>query len=426
MPLTPKRLSEPAFRRTALAALMLLVLAAGAVYSRHLGPVLRFGDEVGYYDVAHNLRTRGWYSEDGLTTTAYRAPGYPLVLCALMWLGVGIPGMRVVNFLALAGSLAVADALLRRHGYGGAGLLAAVMLAAYPVLFYTAGTLYPQTLGVFFLLLTVLLASRDTSRGGNSWRACAEAGAASGFLVLLIPSMLPMLPVFALLPRMLGRARPGRGAAIFLAGAALLVAPWTLRNAVAFHRFIPISTNGGINLLLGNSEHAGPDTGYMADISRYTRVGRRMNELDRDTFYRRAALAWIAHHKARAAALYVGKFLNDFDYHNRMDTGGVTSEFTDVLLLVSYGPLLLLWLLRWGLARAYPPSPLERFLALAYLASALLTALFFTRIRFRLPFDALLICADAVFLRAIWRSRRPGMASGGENPVTPPDAFSRQ
>ena len=92
-----------------------------------------------------------------------------------------------------------------------------------------------------------------------------------------------------------------------------------------------------------------------------------------------------------------------------MDTGGAASRVTDVLLLLTYSPLLLLFVLRWLLFRTYPPSPLERVFALAYVANALLSALFFTRIRFRVPFDALLICAVAMFVQTAtqtWFSRR--------------------
>ena len=386
---------------TVLAALMCVVLAAGTLYSRHLGNGLRFGDEYGYDNVARHLATQHWYSETGQTTSAFRAPGYPFLLCLLMWLHVSIPGFRIVNFLALTGSMALAYGILRQNGFAWAGVLAAGMLGLYPVLFYTAGTLYPQTLGVFLTLLTVWLGTREE----NAPRNYGVAGIVFGFLMLLIPSMLPMLPVFAFMPRLLRRAQPLRLALLFVLVSLLTVAPWTARNAVVFHQFIPISTNGGLNLLLGNSEHAGPETGYFTDISTYQSQAQGMSEPERDAFYRRAAVAWIEQHPAQAAHLYALKVATDFSAYNKINTEGVNSPATTLLMLLSYEPLLAVFVVRWLLARIYPPTPLERFIAVAYLANALLTAIFFTRIRFRLPFDALLICAVAAFLETAWRAR---------------------
>lgn len=391
------RFSQPLL----LAALMLFVLAAGTLYSLHLGNSLTFGDEYGYDNVARHLANQHWYSETGQTTSAFRAPGYPFLLCLLMWLHVSIAGFRIVNFLALIGAMGLAYLILRQNGSAGAGLLAAGLLAVYPVLFYTAGTLYPQEVGVFLTLLTVWLGIRE----GVAWRNYVLAGLVFGYLMLLIPSMLPMLIIFALMPKLLRRPQPGRLALILVALSLLTVAPWTVRNYAVFHRFIPISTNGGLNLLLGNSEHAGPDTGYLTDISVYQRQAQGMNEPDQDTFYRNAALTWIAHHPVQAARLYVLKVLTDFSAYNKINTQGVNSTATTVLMVISYGPLLAIFIVRWLLARVYPPTPLECFIACAYLANALLTAIFFTRIRFRLPFDALLICAVAAFLEAIWRTR---------------------
>jgi hypothetical protein len=49
-----------------------------------------------------------------------------------------------------------------------------------------------------------------------------------------------------------GRAGLARSAA-FVLGAALVIAPWTYRNWLAFHAFVPVSTAGGQNLFQGNA-----------------------------------------------------------------------------------------------------------------------------------------------------------------------------
>ena len=81
------------------------------------------------------------------------------------------------------------------------------------------------------------------------------AGALFGALALARPEYLAIaglvaLVVFARGARLDWQASLVR-AAIFLLGLVLVVAPWTLRNAVALDRFVPISTGGGQVLYAG-------------------------------------------------------------------------------------------------------------------------------------------------------------------------------
>lgn len=396
------------------AGLALMVMVAGLIYSLRLGNELRFGDEFGYTHVAHNLVTRHWYSEDGIQTSAYRAPGYPWLLGLGMLVGANIVALRVVNFVALAAAMLLAYTLLARQSSPRAGLLAAVGLLCYPVLFFTAGTLYPQTVGAALLLGSLTVAARAEGYGGR-W---ALAGAIFGLAVLAIPSFLLMLPVFALLPVFLSCARRWPAAALYLVGTLAVIAPWTARNYTVFHRFVPVSTNSGINLLLGNCDGAGPNTGYTVNIDRYSRQTTGMDEAARDDFFRRAALRWIGEHPARVASLYVLKTINFFNVHNELDTHGESSRAKDLVMLLTYGPLLVLLLLRLASWKRVPTTPLERFLLVAYLANALLSAVFFTRIRFRLPFDILLICALALFVD---QALRPVL----RRPAPPPETAQR-
>ena len=47
------------------------------------------------------------------------------------------------------------------------------------------------------------------------------------------------------------RELAGQALAVLLAGVAMVVAPWTVRNAIALDRFVPISTGGGQVLFAG-------------------------------------------------------------------------------------------------------------------------------------------------------------------------------
>jgi hypothetical protein len=47
----------------------------------------------------------------------------------------------------------------------------------------------------------------------------------------------------------------------------LLLVPWVLRNAISLKAFVPVSTTGGENFLLGNNPGTTPVAGVNQDIS---------------------------------------------------------------------------------------------------------------------------------------------------------------
>jgi hypothetical protein len=95
----------------------------------------------------------------------------------------------------------------------------------------------------------------DASR---SVRVAAVAGVLFGLAALTRELALYLAPIAALwLLRPASGWRPspralGRAAALLLTVVAC-VAPWTLRNAIVFKAFIPVSTMGGLNLWQGNT-----------------------------------------------------------------------------------------------------------------------------------------------------------------------------
>lgn len=383
-------------------ALIVLVLLGGAMYAFYLGELLRFlPDEADYLALVDNLLVIGSYSLDGRTPSAYRAPGYVLWLLPFRALGVGLVGLRWSNFLAFGLTLAALYRLLGRLQSKIAGLLAALLACAYAVLFFTAGAFYPQTLaGMLFVLVLYLLADLHSSL----WRAGA-AGLLLGWLVLTVPIFAFTLPVFViwllvkrpswLLARLL----------LFLSGALLMLGAWTVRNWLVFDAFIPVAANSGENLLLGNSPHTVPDAGTMVGIGDYREAANGMSELARDRYFRQEALAFILNHPAAAVRLYLLKVLNYFNYRNQLVTQVSGLSLANGVMLLTYGSLLLLGLVRLGLARRFPLTGFEWLLVSVYLLSALVTAVFFTRIRFRLPFDYALILLDAMFLERLWRGQ---------------------
>jgi 4-amino-4-deoxy-L-arabinose transferase-like glycosyltransferase len=392
-------------RTIALVAVGLSLLVSGG-YALVLGGELRFYDEHVYVGMVHSMATGHGVSLDGVQPTAYRPPGYLfLLLPVYLVTGGSVLAMRLVGVLALAGSVWLAYLLGRRAHSPATGALAALVVACYPLLVFTATTLYPQVPALFLLLSMIELAFRALPEDGPATRrrlgAALLAGLVGGLLTLTVPTF--AVTAIGLVVYLAWRQRSAAGriawrtVAVFVVATALLPVLWCARNAVQLHAFVPVSTNDGVNLLLGNSPNATPDSGTAVDVSAYQRAAeaRHLDEVALDHYFTSQATDWIEHHPGRAAVLYAGKVANNFSYTDDLATPGQRGGAQKLLSAVSYYPILLLALLRIVLLRRWRPRPAEKLLIGAIVVNVLLLAVFFTRLRFRVPLDALTIVLAA-------------------------------
>lgn len=378
-----------------LLCLVVVLLFAGAGYAYYLDDILRYWDEEHYLLLAQNLR-KGIYSFNGTDPTAFQPPGYPLALYILSWISENLIFLRFANFIFLCGAILLLFWMLKKEEGRFAAVTGAVIASVYPLFFYSAGTFYPQILAsaLFMLTLSMILSS---SR--YDWKGELAIGIVLGFLFLVVPSFLLYLPLWGAYPWFTKRVKRWRAAALLLVASFAIVGCWTARNALTFERFVLISSNSGINLLLGNSDATTPEAGVNANLDTFVHTGEKMNEFDQDDYYKKEAYRWIWANPLRAFQLYLLKGLNFFNFKNELASKSEESILKDALSFLSYYPVLLLALLRLAMAWKYPLSSFEWYLALFLLASPFLQAIFFTRIRFRIPFDFLAIYFAACSLQ---------------------------
>lgn len=391
--------------RPLILVLIALYVLAGVVYSFYVGDELRYlPDEADYFSLANNLAFNGKYSLDGAHLTAYRPPGYPMLLAPFRFLGFNVIGLRIVNYFVLGLCIFFVYKILQEKYAPLAGFFGALIVMAYPVNFYTAGTLYPQTLASLLLVLVIYLYTREPHR---LWESLL-AGLMAGWLILTVPTFIFILVVFAVWSWGYHRPRASLVALPVLALAVLVVGAWTFRNYAVFDTFVFVSSNSGENLLLGNSENTTPNGGRTVDISNYESQALGFGEILRDRYFRDQAIQFILSHKLSSLKMYFLKFLNFFNFRNELVTNSEGSPARDLLMLVTYGPLLLVSLVRFVLFKLYKLSSIEILLGGVYLAGALVSAVFFTRIRFRVPFDFMLVMLVAAFIFKLleeWRIR---------------------
>jgi 4-amino-4-deoxy-L-arabinose transferase-like glycosyltransferase len=262
-------------RMAALAAILVLGLALRLDHAwEGRAPVY---DAAAYARIAANLERGDGFTlgKDATQPASNYSPGVPLLTAGLYELSGGVHERFVRLVLALIGSLAVLFAYLigRRLSGTTAGLIAAAAVATYPALLEYQGMLMGEPLAATLLsgaVLAVLWAADGGRHGRARWLA---PGLLLGALALVRPEYLGISLLLAVVALAWDREQWRAGAvnaAILLAGVALVVAPWTIRNAIALDRFVPVSTGGGQVLFAGS---------YMPSEGDPERVGREV--LDR-------------------------------------------------------------------------------------------------------------------------------------------------
>lgn len=210
-------------------------------------------DPDGYRALAENVVAHGCFGR-GDVPTAYRPPLYPLVLAPAVALGPnGSTAIRVLHLALGVATVWLTYRLGQSWGLGRWALVAAALVACDPILLAQSRLVMTETLATF-LAVASLLALTAAARRPTVGRS-ALAGAALGAAALCRPTFLVPLAVAAVvLP---GLARPWsqrfKTLAGFAVAAAVVLAPWAVRNQVRFGRPIVATTHGGYTLLLGNN-----------------------------------------------------------------------------------------------------------------------------------------------------------------------------
>jgi len=275
----PNRVAARNGGRAGIAALVAILL---------LGLGLRVGeawdgrapvyDATAYAAIARNLDEGHGFTVGATATqpsTDY-SPGLPLFVAGVYKLTGGVHERLARLVLALLGTLAILFTYLlarrlaggvssfcrpqgdKRKGAGGgavvAGLIAALVVAVYPATIEYTGMLMTEPLAAMLLvgaILSILWAADDVS----PWRWWVP-GLTLGALALVRPEYLAIGLLLAVLvffhQRLYDNWRQALlAASIVVLGIVVVVPPWTVRNAFALNRFVPISTGGGQVLYAG-------------------------------------------------------------------------------------------------------------------------------------------------------------------------------
>ncbi|MCM3873464.1 MAG: glycosyltransferase family 39 protein [Pyrinomonadaceae bacterium] len=136
----------------------------------------------------------------------------------------------------------------------GIGLIAGFMAALAPQFSWNSILLLPDTLAALPVLIAIYLITR--SRWRPRWSTILVAGGLIGLSCWFRANALLLAPFLALLmPIIFPRGLRLKMGLALIGGAILTVAPLTIRNAVVFGHFIPVSLGAGQTLLEGIADY---------------------------------------------------------------------------------------------------------------------------------------------------------------------------
>jgi 4-amino-4-deoxy-L-arabinose transferase-like glycosyltransferase len=261
-------------------ALGLRVLAAILVewYTRRKGVLCVFPDTRIYWLLAETIGQGTTYEVlqwGDNPFFALRTPGYPLFLaaCRLAFGDRTLP-VRLVQAVLGAASVWLVYRLTARvappspawRGWT-VPLVAAALAAIDPFLVATAALVLSEALFIPLMLLSLWALAMiwrgetgATDCPRHRWPWAIVSGVASGAAVLVRPSWLLFVPAMLLAWLALSgrgrRAEALRGALLVGLGVLAVLAPWWVRNARVYGRFVPTALWTGASLYDGLNPHA--------------------------------------------------------------------------------------------------------------------------------------------------------------------------
>lgn len=419
---------------TACLALAFIVrLVAAAHWHRTAmaeGSLFRLGDSHSYWTLAEQIAVGRPYQYGSADASIFRAPLYPLFLAPWTLIdntSVGVWCARVAG--CVMGTLSVGLLALLANRLAGirAAIAAALLGAIYPggigmsIVILSEACFMPLMLGH---LLCWQSAWRAQRLRDVIWYACA-GGLLSGAATLARPSWLLFAPFACGTGMVLGPRRP-RHVVIFaatLAGIAIVMSPWWIRNAHITGRFVLTTLQVGPSLYDGL--HPGATGSSDEGMEFMQEFVQRQREIDAQTSgplestfeYRlnrlaqRSAVRWSIDHPGAVLRLAFRKFLRTWSLWP--DGGEIGSTRIRLALTVScFGVLLLALVASWQLYH----STIRWLWGICWLPCLYFTLLhmvFVGSIRYREPAVLVLIamagCAVAQIAR--WRSTSAVRAS---------------
>jgi 4-amino-4-deoxy-L-arabinose transferase-like glycosyltransferase len=244
------------------AALVLGLVLRAAIFWHTPGLGLEIVDEQHYVALARNILDGHGFAAVPGQPTSIRPPLFPAMVAAIFSIAgqSNLQAVRLVQFVIALLTTVLVYQLGRRIFTPAVGRYAAAATWLYPSLIFFNFTILTETLYIFLLLAFVLAAVRLIEKPAPG--VALVCGIALGLSCLtrsvLWPLPILLCPLLAIVLR--GPLRMRFAApALVLAGYALVITPWAVRNTRLQGVLTVVDTMGAFNLRMGNYEHTPDD-----------------------------------------------------------------------------------------------------------------------------------------------------------------------
>ncbi|HEX2015252.1 MAG TPA: hypothetical protein VGN69_01055, partial [Solirubrobacteraceae bacterium] len=305
------------------------------------------------------------------------------------------------------------------------GLLAGSIAAVYPPLVLVGSSLMSESVFIPLVLAAVLaaLAHRDSA---HRWRWAFASGVLIGLAALTRSSGLALalplcLLVFGGRPRLSRRAL---GGPLLLALAtALTLVPWTVRNALVMHAFVPVSTQSGIVTVGAYNDVARRNRSYPAlwvpawwvPAARSVLMDPRLDEPGQSARLNQQAISYVRSHPAYPLSVAFWSVVRMFnlpgpELERRLAPSEGFNRSLAVISVYSFWLLAALALIG-GLTRLArrAPAALWACPTMVLLSSVLIMG----DTRYRAPADPFVVMLAALGVAAGWRRLRDRPSAPG-------------
>ena len=347
--------------------------------------------------------------------TAWLTPVYPALVAAVFKIfGIHTPhSFFAIVFLNILFSTATCVPLYyigkRVGGLGVAGG-AAWLWAIFPNAIMIPYQWVWDTSLAALLMATILWATLELA-DTQSVRAWCGYGVLWGFALMTNPSLGSLFPLLlgwaayrAWQKGLLHQSRPLLACAI----AVLCCMPWTVRNYLAFHRFIPLRSNLPFELWLGNNEQfdeqsqvVPPSDPERAEISRYVHMGETAFMQDKWE----KATAFMRAHPRLEITLFARRFVATWTGLEKPFQGLRDTDSPLVRLVLISNALAALGALCGILALLRSRSIYAFPLAAGPIVYPLIYYVTHTSLRYRHPTDPALLLLVAIAIAAVLPNR---------------------
>jgi 4-amino-4-deoxy-L-arabinose transferase-like glycosyltransferase len=394
-----------------------------------LGPEIE--DEKHYVQLATNIYDGNGFAWGPGQPTSIRPPLYPGLVAGIFSVA-GAGNLQAVRFVQIGLALltvALIVELGRRTFDVAVGRYAAALFFLYPSFIFFNFTILTETLFTLLLLAFVLLSVRLVQAPRLS--TAALCGVVLGLAALTRSVLWPLPLLFCPLLVWLLRA-PIRTRlvipAVVLAGYAVVVTPWAVRNTRLQGVVTIVDTMGGLNLRMGNYEYTPDDRMWAAvDLSGEKNwsypiaqefPGQHLTEGQKDKWAQSKAILYIREHPGTTMRRAVIKFADFWGIEREYAAGISEGMYAPPRWLATVAPGLIvvgyLVVVVCGAAGLWLAAPEWRLHVLLLLPIVIITGvhtLVFGHSRYHLPLMPIFGLYAAALLStrslALGRARRP-------------------